>query len=298
MTFRLRVILPVYTVGTLVAFSSTICRAQPALTADQAMGAQVLGQSGEWAAGIYGGMSGIIQTFGPGSVGGQSRPGEPPVTKTEELPAENGLPAGSRTTTTSTIAQRAGPKLIVKMTIRISEKRGKTVVNGAAKADIEVDACPDSNGIVNLKMDISTSGDTGVANSAGTGGTSLNSKETISASGQVGDDAMLKSVSVAVSSRITGRSGIRPAIGPNAGRSSTANVERTVSVRFTTQDGGEGNRVTGYQSEIGGDTGLTDAQQQSLAATIGALAEVNARKAFEGAVRQTKKVSERPLPRQ
>jgi len=112
-------------------------------------------------------------------------------TSTEPVPAEDGRPAGTRSSTVTMRVEGSGSRRTVFTDFKISERRGDSGLNLRGKLTANVDVCPDAEGVVPFDIDLQASGDNNFSNVVGTGGFSVNFNARGNGKGSVNDSAVL-----------------------------------------------------------------------------------------------------------
>lgn len=170
------------------ASSSSPVRGQPAPNREAIVAGlkEAMGASGQ-AAASAGLAAGLAVSMQPGVTPGA----EETRTSTTELPAEDGQPAGTRTTTVTMRVEGSGSRRTLFTDFKISERRGNSGLNLRGKLTARVDVCPDAEGVVPFEIDLQASGDNQFDNAVGTGGFSVNLSAKGSGKANVDDSAVL-----------------------------------------------------------------------------------------------------------
>jgi hypothetical protein len=151
---------------------------------------------------------------------------------TDELPAEDGKPAGTRTVTVSTRVEGNGSRRTVFTEFKVSERRGDSGLNLRGKLIAGVDVCPDAEGVVPFEVDLQASGDNHFANVVGTGGFSMNMSAKGSGKGNVNDSAVLTGFRKQIDGDYTIRGGENLS-GRNVGSDQAVGMRTATDGRFT-----------------------------------------------------------------
>jgi len=181
-------------------------------------------------------------------------------TTTDALPAEDGRPAGTRSTTVTTRVDGSGPRRTLTTDFRISEQRGDSALNLRGKLVATVDVCPDADGIVPFSIDLQASGDNRFGNVVGTGGYSVNLRAKGEGKASVNDSAVLASYRKDIEGDYSIRGGENLSA-KSVGSDETAKTRTAVDGRFTV---GSSSTVTSEASASGALTvGIGDSRIES-----------------------------------
>jgi hypothetical protein len=135
--------------------------------------------------------AGVAASLVAGMQPGVTPSGEQTRTTTDQVPAEDGKPAGTRSTTVTTRVEGSGSRRTVFTDFKISERRGDSGFNLRGKLTATVNVCPDAEGVVPFDIDLQASGDNHFGNVVGTGGFSVNFSAKGSGRATVDDSATL-----------------------------------------------------------------------------------------------------------
>lgn len=163
---------------------------------------------------------------------GVSPSAEQTRTTTDEVPAEDGMPAGTRTVTVTTRVEGSGARRTVFTEFKISERRGDSGLNLRGKLIASVEVCPDADGVVPFEIDLQASGDNHFVNVVGTGGFSMNLSAKCSGKGTVNDSAVLTGYRKQIDGDYTIRGGENLG-GKSVGSDQTARTRTATDGRFT-----------------------------------------------------------------
>ena len=136
--------------------------------------------------------------------------GERTMEDTSEMPASAEGPAGQRSSKTRVSVTGSGSRITLVTEVEIHEVRGGSRLNGRVRTTVSLDYCPDKDGKVVADIDYLASGDTGVANAAGSAGASTSLSAKGRATGSVNDQALLASIDQVFNVEHSTRSGQNP----------------------------------------------------------------------------------------
>lgn len=155
----------------------------------------------------------------------------------DELRAEDGRAAGTRTTTLRGRTDVAGSRVTATSQFRVAERRGDWQFNLDGRLTVRLDFCPDASGRVPFEFELTASGDSATRNAAGSGGFSMNYDAKGAGGGNVNDAAVLAGFSKKFDGGFSIRGGANVSAGPAGGPANARNRTATAS-RFSLDTAG------------------------------------------------------------
>jgi len=131
--------------------------------------------------------------------------------ESEEVVADDKGPAGQRHTKMTVRVEGSGSRLILHSDLEIREVRGNSRTNTRARMTVSLDYCPDKDGRVVADVEYKGSGDTGLANAAGTAGYSVNLSANGQAKATVNEQAVMSRIDQDIRYEHSTRGGQNPA---------------------------------------------------------------------------------------
>ena len=144
--------------------------------------------------------------------------------ETSDLPADSKGPAGQRTLKTRFSVTGSGSRITLVNEVETHDVRGESRMNTHVRTTVTLDYCPDKDGKVVAEIDHVASGDTGVVNTSGSAGASVNLSAKGRATGNVTEQAMLSSIDQVLSVEHSTRGGQKPTGATAAGRGDRQDV--------------------------------------------------------------------------